>query len=201
MVAGIWDAERSSRCNANLGEVFLYHGTNPTSLLPIIQNGLSKDFSANGYYGDGVYFAEDAGKSDQYTSPDRRYDANSELHKHLYPNGPEDFPSEAEGPVYYMLVCKVAMGHVAQHSTRYKKGQAREPVDENARPLLLKNRKRNHRPTQLTYVPGSDVIHYHSLFVNVPGTRFKEIVNFDSAFIHPSYLVAYTRGECKREDF
>jgi hypothetical protein len=195
-VAGLWDAERPIRCRGDLGETFLYHGTRPEHLLQIIQNGLSKDFSGKGYYGDGVYFAEDAGKTDQYTSPDHSYDARSELHRLLYPRGAEDFPDE--GPVYYMLVCKVAMGHVAKHSTPYDHSASvpQEPVDASSGlRLLLPNRKLGQRPTQLVYVPWSKTVHYHSLLVDVPGVRYKEIVNFDSSFVKPAYLVAYTRGK------
>ena len=73
----------SQACN----EVILLHGTNPDRLLDLLSTGLNERFSGTGAgtaFGDGVYLAEDAGKTDQYVSADSAYDPSSELHKRLY---------------------------------------------------------------------------------------------------------------------
>ena len=55
-------------------ETMLLHGTSPEKLLSLLSNGLNERFSgsnAGTAFGDGIYLAEDAGKTDQYVSIDR----------------------------------------------------------------------------------------------------------------------------------
>ena len=58
-----------------------------------------------------MYLAEDAGKADQYCEADGEYDRLSELHRLLYPEGADAHPG---GALYYLLVCRVALGHHAR---------------------------------------------------------------------------------------
>ena len=57
----------------------------------ILKGGLDPRFCRQGAgagaaYGEGVYFAEDSGKADQYASfaADLRFDKSLEMHKRLY---------------------------------------------------------------------------------------------------------------------
>ena len=67
---------------------------------------MNERFSGTGAgtaFGDGVYLAEDAGKTDQYVGPDSAYDPSSELHKWLYS---ETVPHPED--VLYVLVVRAA---------------------------------------------------------------------------------------------
>ena len=57
----------------------------------------------------GSYFADDAGKIDQYCVTDERYVRGTELHSRLYPSQSEG--ERHPGRVLYGLVCRVALGH------------------------------------------------------------------------------------------
>ena len=121
-------------------------------------------------------FAEDAGKADQYTTPDAAYDDGNDLHDMLYPGG-KGYPDG--GPVYYMFVCKVVLGHIL-----HTKQRARDNPNAFA--------SRANR--ELTYVPGSSDVHYHTLLGDMPGLRYREWVNFHGEYVYPEYLIAYTRS-------
>ncbi len=68
-------------------EVRLLHGTKPDLVWSIVQQGLNERLagaSAGTAFGDGSYFADDAGKIDQYVVEDKRYNAAKALHQQLY---------------------------------------------------------------------------------------------------------------------
>ena len=67
-------------------EALLLHGVNPKVLLGVLSSGMRERFAGmNGSnFGDGIYFAEDAAKSDQYARFDSEYDESSPLHAKLY---------------------------------------------------------------------------------------------------------------------
>ena len=70
-----------------VNEALLLHGTQPGALLSMLANGLNERFSgtnAGTAFGNGVYLAEDLGKSDQYVELDERLSVSSELHQRLY---------------------------------------------------------------------------------------------------------------------
>ena len=57
-----------------VNETMLLHGTAPDRLLSLLSNGLNERFSgssAGTAFGDGIYLAEDSGKTDQYVTMDR----------------------------------------------------------------------------------------------------------------------------------
>ena len=74
-------------------KVVLLHGTKPDSLLSIISGGPNERFSG-GLFGNGTYFAEDAGKNDQYVHVDAQYSAGNELHKRLYAHRTSTHPGD-----------------------------------------------------------------------------------------------------------
>merc|ERR1719161_93272 len=52
-----------------VSELYLLHGTKPDVLMEVLNNGLNERFSG-GMFGDGTYFAEDAAKTDNYSTLD-----------------------------------------------------------------------------------------------------------------------------------
>ena len=99
-------------------EQLLLHGTPTKFLFSLLSTGLNERFSglnAGTAYGDGIYLAEDITKSDQYVEVDREYDdagENADLHARLYPE--IDGGSTHPGNIYYVCVCRVAIGQCKQ---------------------------------------------------------------------------------------
>mgnify|MGYP002829539126 CR=1 FL=1 len=79
----------SAQLRVDVNESYLLHGTAPATILSILSQGPTHRFSGTSTgtaFGDGLYFAEDAGKTDQYVTLDKGYEARNELHKRLYEN-------------------------------------------------------------------------------------------------------------------
>jgi hypothetical protein len=169
-------------------EAFLMHGTKADDnvLFNILANGMNERFAgmaAGSKYGEGSYLAEDAGKNDQYTKVDPAYDGDSELHKRLYAPGAPPHP----GRVFYILVCRVALGHHVR--TRWGGVDATShDTDRRVFPISFR---------ELDTVDGvSPPVHHHSLIAPDPipaHTRHREFVVFHSEYIYPEYLLAYQR--------
>jgi hypothetical protein len=170
----------------NVNEAFLMHGTVPHVVLQIISKGMNERFAgaaAGTMFGQGSYLAEDAGKCDQYTMMDMQLNAGdaSDLHKRLYsPSAPHP------GKVFYILVCRVALGFHVRTQTNSKPfksadtGQPVYPVNER----------------ELGPVPGisAPAILHHSLLADVLHImRYRELLVFHSDYIYPEYLLAYQR--------
>lgn len=169
-----------------VNETVLMHGSRPDVLLSVLSTGLNERFSgtaSGAMYGDGTYFAEDAGKNDQYVAVDERYDASSELHKRLFTGGAQQHP----GKVYYLLVCRVAIGH----HVRTAGPRARDCTSmDDGRPVFPTSVR------ELAAVPNvTPPVHYHSLLADVVrvGARYREVVMFHSEFVYPEYVIAYQR--------
>jgi hypothetical protein len=170
----------SQACN----EVILLHGTNPDRLLKLLSTGLNERFAgigAGAAFGAGVYLAEDAGKTDQYVSPDSAYDPSSELHKRLYgetARHPED--------VFYVLVVRAALGFPVR--TQHM-GQSATSMDTGA-PIFPDSYR------ELSAVPGvMPPIFHHSLIAELGQVleRYREFVLFHSEYVHIDYVLAYHR--------
>ena len=65
---------------------------------------------AGSAFGDGLYFAEDVGKADQYATADKAYDCECNIHQRLYSNNGGAGERMHPGDVYYVLVCRVPFG-------------------------------------------------------------------------------------------
>ncbi|EOD33682.1 hypothetical protein EMIHUDRAFT_229417 [Emiliania huxleyi CCMP1516] len=91
-----WSRPPKRRVN----EALLLHGTQPGALLSMLANGLNERFSgtnAGTAFGNGVYLAEDLGKSDQYVELDERLSVRTQqsgeravsmdTRKPIFPNG------------------------------------------------------------------------------------------------------------------
>eukprot|EP01062_Namystynia_karyoxenos_P038206 TRINITY_DN27748_c0_g1_i3.p1 TRINITY_DN27748_c0_g1~~TRINITY_DN27748_c0_g1_i3.p1 ORF type:complete len:1549 (+),score=171.40 TRINITY_DN27748_c0_g1_i3:736-5382(+) len=162
--------------DGGLNEVRLFHGTNTNALRSLLGEGLSQAFSGtatSAHFGQGLYFAEDPGKCDQYCSP---HTPGSELDGLLYPPG-----DSISGPVHHVLVCRVVCGDYAvtmdgkkQHTT--------------GGPLFATQTKRE-------LVPSSAGDRYTSLVVETGARlkRYREFVLFHGQRAYPEYLLAYTR--------
>jgi len=175
---------------ADVNEAFLMHGTNAGVLFNILATGMNERFAgtaAGADYGEGTYLAEDAGKTDRYTEVDPQYDGSSELHKRLYAH---NVPHP--GKVFYILVCRVALGH---HVRTQQKGKDATSTDTGRRVFPISFR-------ELDTVAGiSPPVHHHSLLADVMdvGQKYREFIVFHSEYIYPEYLVAYQRYEGDRD--
>jgi len=172
-----------------INETFLLHGTKPESLATILANGTSEKFSG-GLFGEGTYLAEDISKNDQYVqSPlPANHSANTadvhlrQLHTaHLYRNGA---PSHPNDPVYYVVVCRVAMGWFA----RTKDGSTQLTASVT-RSLWAKQHK------ELALISDDPPVHFHSLLAETGGCigRHREFLQYHQDRIYPAYLLAYHR--------
>jgi hypothetical protein len=186
--------ELSKACN----EVILLHGVNREKLLNLLSTGLNERFSGTGAgtaFGDGVYLAEDAGKTDQYVSADSAYDPSNELHKRLYD---ETMPHPED--VFYVLVVRAALGFpvrtqrtldnsdeaIHTHALR----AARVTSMDNGAPIFPVNCR------ELSAVPGvMPPIFHHSLIAELGEeiVRYREFVLFHSEYVHIDYVIAYHR--------
>ena len=85
---------------------------------------MNERFSGTGAgtaFGDGVYLAEDAGKTVQYISADSAYDPSSELHKWLYS---ETVPHPDD--VFYVLVVRAAYGRGGHLNGQWRENLPRQ---------------------------------------------------------------------------
>eukprot|EP01062_Namystynia_karyoxenos_P052152 TRINITY_DN4145_c0_g1_i1.p1 TRINITY_DN4145_c0_g1~~TRINITY_DN4145_c0_g1_i1.p1 ORF type:complete len:1567 (+),score=366.41 TRINITY_DN4145_c0_g1_i1:74-4702(+) len=172
----LWDA-------GGVNELRLLHGTAPDRILGIITDGLNERLSgssAGAAFGQGAYFAEDAGKCDQY-AVGHCPNAHPDLERRLYNDPATAYPG---GKVYYAFVCRVVCGCAAETTDgKYLRGGG---------PLWATSDRR-----ELEYTPGTgaDRKRYTSLLVDVGGrlVRYREFVVFDGQRVYPEYLLAYRR--------
>jgi hypothetical protein len=183
----------SEACN----EVILLHGTGPERMLALLSTGLNERYSGTGAgtaFGDGVYLAEDVGKTDQYVCADSAYDPSSELHKRLYGR-----TVRHPGDVFYVLVVRAALGYPVRtqwtldNSTEAKTHELRaarvKSMDNNA-PVFPINCR------ELSAVPGvTPPICHHSLIAELGQVidRYREFVLFHGDYVHIDYVLAYHR--------
>ena len=198
----------------SVNERYLLHCCAPGVLPSIMHHGFNERYAgsnAGSMFGQGNYFAEEAGKSDQYASRDQgctysgeyrsgrvRYNCSDlqPLHQLLYAN-PVDHPED----VFYVLVCRVVLGHqIATADGTNQLGQ--QPL----RTVFASTSNRR----ELANIDGlHPTAPHHSLFVeacpdgpSVNGCphnpkhrvcRYNEHVSFHSHFALPEYLIAYQR--------
>jgi hypothetical protein len=164
--------------DASSGEVFLLHGADPRKLHSILFEGLDPGVAEDGLFGRGTYFAENAGKIDQYARVDHRYDMDgelSELHQKLY--GSNRHPTR----VRYALVCRVLLGKPARTKDGKTHMASEIPLYEDG--------------SRSSLAAVSDGSHPDSLVVELGGRkhRFREFVVFHQDQIFVEFLIAYQR--------
>ena len=181
---------------SEVNETMLLHGTSPDHLLSILSNGVNERFSGcstGAVFGQGIYFAEDAGKNDQYAALDSHYDPSSttraQLHKRLYVD------TSHPGNVFYLLACRVSLGH---HVRTQESGERALSMDDDGygpRRVFPQSFR------ELAAVPGvSPNVFHHALLVEKGGAvvRYREFVVFHGNRIYPEYLLAYQRFHKQR---
>jgi hypothetical protein len=173
-----------------INEQFLISGVPAATVRTVLANGLNERFSganAGTMFGEGSYFAEDAGKCDQYTrAADGGYKQDAELHSlHdlLYEEA-----GEHPRDVRYLLVCRVVLGY----SLRTQQPRSHGPhgrgtaMDDDATDDGAVFATRRHK--ELQPLKGSQPpLHHHSLLVELGGRihRFREFVVFHGDQIYP----------------
>ena len=176
--------------DSEVRETMLMHGTKPQVLLDILANGPNERYSGgNSLFGHGCYFGEDADKVDQYITVDpafaRLRGSEGILHARLYGTARQQ---KHPGNVYYILICRVALGHYAR--TLEKAPLSKSLEDGN--PVFA----RGDNPRELSEVPGvRPPVHYHALIGEKgPGhARHREVIIFHGEFFYPEYLLAIQR--------
>ena len=169
---------------AGANEAILLHGTIPDRLLGLLSTGLNERYSGTGAgtaFGDGVYLAEDVGKTDQYVSADSAYDPSSDLHKRLYGR-----TFRHPGDVFYVLVVRAALGYPVRTQQTGKKATSMDDLT----PIFPKSFR------ELSPVPGvTPPIEHHSLIAELGKdiVRYREFVLFHSEYVHIDYVIAYHR--------
>ena len=185
--------------SAEANEEILLHGTSPSMILSILSTGLNEHFSgtsAGTAFGDGVYFAEDAGKTDHYVTMDPSYSgsaatrgSNDELHKRLYANA-----ASHPGRVFYVLVCRVATGYIVRTTKAHDAKMKSADTGERIFPTL------RDKPVTRELAPVSGVeppVAHNTLLAEDHSRggpfRYREFVVFQNANIYPEYLIAFQR--------
>ena len=182
-------------------EQLVLHGTRPETLLQILRAGLNERYSgssAGAAFGEGIYFAEDAGKSDQYVQCDKCMGEFPELHKQLY----TETCSSHCGKVQYILVCRVILGHHLRTFERRQHHRSPTSIDDANGVLKVFPVT----PRELAQIPGTTGVTHHSLLVESRASgfpqsdvdRFREIVIFHGDYCYPEYLLAYQRFDDAR---
>ena len=180
------------KLDAEVNEYLLLHGTKPGSLFEILSSGLNERIS-EGIFGDGTYFADDAGKADQYVNEDSAYnDALLALHERLYAS-----PSDHPGHVCYFLVCRVCLGFPVRSN------DGKHSMDDSR--LIFQNvpgREGRELPYISEQTPPvghhsllTPPVRHHSLLAELGPAikRYREFVVFHGEYIYPEYLLAYQR--------
>ncbi len=180
-------------------ETMLMHGTKPQFLLDILANGPNERYSGatGALFGQGMYFAEDADKVDQYVSVDKAFvkqqgPSKGALHARLYPGGARDGNSHP-GNVYYLLICRVALGHYVR--TRDAAPTCKSIDGGGGVPVFARE-----NPRELGSVPNvNPPIHFHALIGETgPGhLRHREVVVFHGEYLYPEYLLGVQRLSAK----
>jgi hypothetical protein len=182
--AAVAALSESKALRPEVNEQLLLHGTSPDVLFSLLSNGLNERFSgtnAGTKFGDGIYFAEDVGKSDQYVTKDAKLEVSSELHQRLY-----DAEQRHPGSVYYVLACRVALGH----SMRTQVGGKGAVSMDTGRPCFPKTFR------ELSPIEGvSPPIMHHSLIAETGRDlcRYREFITFHGEYVCPEFLLAYHR--------
>eukprot|EP01062_Namystynia_karyoxenos_P015138 TRINITY_DN15499_c0_g1_i1.p1 TRINITY_DN15499_c0_g1~~TRINITY_DN15499_c0_g1_i1.p1 ORF type:complete len:1592 (+),score=390.03 TRINITY_DN15499_c0_g1_i1:94-4776(+) len=164
-----------------MNELRLFHGLRPEALLNMLLDGLNERFAGlNGtLFGGGTYYAEDAGKCDQYVLGHEFQEKPEwqDIERRLYRDG----VSHPGGRVYYVLVCRVICG-------AYAVTKDSETQVDTGKPVFATAAKR-----ELAFTASGG--HYCSLLAELGQKilRYREFIVFRGQRVYPEYLLAYHR--------
>lgn len=177
-----------------VNEVRVLHGTKPCNVYPIVVDGFNERYSGGplSYFGQTLYYAEDAGKCDQYCTVDCKDGAGqtmdaevaNTLHELLYAAN-----NQHQEDVFYIFVCL----HVMGKSVRTKSKAPDAPNLDHPDNFVWANQQRR----EFACIPGmKPAVHYHSLIAEVGEDilRYREIVQSRAERVYPEYLIAYRRS-------
>jgi len=149
--------------DGEINEVMLLHGTKPDTVLKILSGGMNERYSG-GIFGNGIYFAEDVAKNDQYVTEDTTYSKTSELHKKLFEK------TKHPGKIFYVFLCRVVLG--VPQKTKTGCSDVRE----------------------CEAISGTNYLHHSLLAeTGGIIARFREFIQFHGSRVYPEYLLAYQR--------
>eukprot|EP00931_Biecheleriopsis_adriatica_P087170 TRINITY_DN61677_c0_g1_i1.p1 TRINITY_DN61677_c0_g1~~TRINITY_DN61677_c0_g1_i1.p1 ORF type:complete len:514 (+),score=84.69 TRINITY_DN61677_c0_g1_i1:154-1695(+) len=188
--------------DARINEAYLFHGLgNPAVAVNVCASGMNEHFSgvnAGTMFGDGIYFAEDMGKSDQYCAcadSEATVKLNTILCKR---RGWMRRSSALDCDVCYVFLARVVLGCIAQVG---QKRNVRLHTNEN---IFAAGTR------ELAFIPGAQTpTHFHSEVAEIDPAyaagrdthtetsgnklRFREFILFRPTLIYPEYLIAYRR--------
>eukprot|EP00931_Biecheleriopsis_adriatica_P045287 TRINITY_DN25958_c0_g1_i1.p1 TRINITY_DN25958_c0_g1~~TRINITY_DN25958_c0_g1_i1.p1 ORF type:complete len:623 (+),score=115.21 TRINITY_DN25958_c0_g1_i1:32-1900(+) len=119
------DMATNARLQADVNEVYLWHGTSPQGALGIVDSGFRIDMAGTStgmMFGPGAYFAECCSKSDEYAKDDS---------KGIYKN------------LYCLLLCRVVLGETLQLTTGGEAtlGMIKSAINSGSYDSVLGNRE------------------------------------------------------------
>lgn len=187
-----------------LNEKYLMHGTLPELVLPIVSEGFNERLCGRPGFGFGCYLAEDAGKANQYVTPDRKFDKHNELHQRLYTYTTTRHP----GPgTCYMFICRSCIGLPARtyDGDQTLEGQSVwEAGRMGGTSKGSKAGKGRNTKRELACISDSKQVRYHSAVVELTSAdsalphsrqacRYREFIFPHGDRIYPEYLLAFYR--------
>ena len=229
-VVSRWDPEEFSAAikempgelRQDINEMYLMSGCPKDTTFKIASSGMNERFAGanlGSLFGEGIYFAEDGAKCDQYTrEPDHRPVSSSSiveaivggtnnsemdaLHQVLYPGGVGGAHPEGKG-VNYIFMCRVILGCTVRTVDGWRsiddgviKGFDSLESPGHVSSGLWATRARR----ELGDIAGATrPIPFHSLLAELGGRvdRFREVVVFNGARVYPEYLLAYSREDAR----
>ena len=145
--------------------------------MPYLQTCRTAHTCSNRFQGN--YLGENPCKTDQYVTVDEERDHDGDLkllHDMLYRGGVEH-----PGDVYYLLLCRVVMGHYVRTDDAQTILSSGEDLWANEERVLAR-------------IPGTP-FHYHSLVAETGNAikRHREFLMFKGTRVYPEYVLAYQR--------
>lgn len=175
---------------AECNETYLLHGTRAENVVPMMIDGINPPpWESNSLFGNGIYFAEDSCKNDQYGVGDANYGDYPDLHRFLYaPSSDYPFP-RAPYKAYYMFLCRVIVGYAVQVTCTDSAKRSMINNFHDGHPIF-----RDEKERELATIPETNM-RYHCLVAKKGGAivRFREFCQYHGNRVYPEYLMCYSR--------
>jgi hypothetical protein len=191
--------------NSDVNETYLLHGAPTCVVDKILLNGCDARYSgsnAGTMFGEGCYFAEDGCKVDQYTGVEpEEFDDGFVARDWLYPGGESEHPKGYGSGVFYVVLCRVALGAslTTKHGIQNGNTKCVDPKATADGQVFFNDR--NKVLNEIPEASASGVaMPYHSLLAELGGSihRHREFIHFDGAMVYPEILLAYKRKDANK---